>query len=391
MEEKSFFANPLRILNIHLNYLQYFDNYAYFVVLPFIQIHLVTVGELLRVTTFLYFMSISISVFFSGALLEKLGTRKTIFLTLILLLAGSIVAAISFDLLSQTIGRVLSGLGLGLLPTLIRMISYEISDKNLGKVLSYFNIFKNSAPIVSIFISGLAISLLGWRSVFFIVLIYLIFEFIWIRAHTKKIVFHVHDIKGSHFQSCKSLLLNGKFILWILACGLLASSSILLVLCTSVSLSTEFHYSSYQVSLILCIIYFFSALASLSNYYLLKQIREWWVCANGYMLMIMSAILLMLFNQTHSELIYLVGGIIFFIGFSIASPVFIAETARLSKAVSVAWGVSLMASLFNALNGLNSALIHYINVDKTADLGMYLLALLVLSIIFGYWSYRISD
>lgn len=390
MESKRPLDSPLSLLSVNINGLRYFDSYAYFIVLPFIDIKYVNLGQLLQVSTLLYFIAISFSVFFSGMIIDRYGVKKPIFLSLGLLMAGSAISGFSQGLVSQSVGRTLSGFGLGMLPTLIRIFAFSIDKKHVGGVISFLNSFKNASAIIAMLVAGFMISWVGWRGVFYIIFIFMCIELVWIFLYSKNVFIQYGPATQFPIKNLKVLLANPACLSWIIACGSLASTSVLFVLTLSITLSKQLHYLSHNISYILSIIYFVAGVASIINYYLLKKVQRWWLAICGYLIMLSAIIILLALYQHKFEDIYLYAAIIYFVGFSVASPVFIGRTIRLSKYVSIAWGTALMTTVFNLFNGANSYLMHYVYIDNSTKLGLYLACLLGISLFFGLLSFSFS-
>ncbi len=126
-------------------------------------------SQQLSATLTLYFISFAAVMIVAGPLSDAWGRRNFVFAGLALFCLGSLVCPITDSGTVFLIGRVIQGLGVGLIqvPTLA-MVRDECPGPEAYTVLGLLGAMTALIPILSMLIGGVVIEQFGWRFVFYI-------------------------------------------------------------------------------------------------------------------------------------------------------------------------------------------------------------------------------
>jgi EmrB/QacA subfamily drug resistance transporter len=114
-----------------------------------------------------YLLSLSIMVPLSGWALNRFGGKQIWMVSLLLFLAGSSLSAMSWDMTSLIVFRVLQGVGGGLmLPIMQTLVIQAAGGRSLGKLMSVVSLPALLGPILGPVLGGLIINSLDWRWIF---------------------------------------------------------------------------------------------------------------------------------------------------------------------------------------------------------------------------------
>ncbi len=122
-------------------------------------------GIKLSVSIYLIFFAFSQLVW--GAIIQKKGSRRTIYYSLIIALLGTLIAMVSFNLPLYIMGRTLEGIGLGAIGPVTRTVLVNFFDR---KELSVrFSIIIGTAatmPALTPILSGYLLYWTNWQAIF---------------------------------------------------------------------------------------------------------------------------------------------------------------------------------------------------------------------------------
>ena len=140
-------------------------NVAFTPIAEAFSVDLVTVKWL----TAAYMLGAAVMVPVSAHLYRRFKTRHIFFASLLLLIAGSAVSALSVSFPMLLIGRIIQSVGTGILIPLGMNINVECAPKEkLGKYLGIVVAMTTIGPSVSILVSGGVLSFTDWRMLFWI-------------------------------------------------------------------------------------------------------------------------------------------------------------------------------------------------------------------------------
>lgn len=127
--------------------------------------HSTSDGVKLSVTIFFIFFAFSQPIW--GGFAQKIGTRPTLLIGMLVSILGSIIAMLSFDLTTYIIGRSLEGLGMGSASPVARTILTDILDRNsLAKSMGTISGAASIMPALAPIIGGYLLSWIDWRAIF---------------------------------------------------------------------------------------------------------------------------------------------------------------------------------------------------------------------------------
>jgi MFS family permease len=105
----------------------------------------------------------------SGVILDRIGERRLAAIGVALLVAGSVAGAIAPTVEWLILARVASGLGSGLITTVVlTALSWTAGPSNRGQVMSVFQLANNTGIAFYPLVGGAIGSLLSWRATFVI-------------------------------------------------------------------------------------------------------------------------------------------------------------------------------------------------------------------------------
>ncbi|MFW2489767.1 MDR family MFS transporter [Clostridium chromiireducens] len=116
-----------------------------------------------------YVLAMAMAVPISGWAINRFGGKRLYEFSLILFLAGSMLSALSWDIGSLIMFRLLQGIGAGLLmPTMTTMLFLISGGRNMGRMASITSIPMLLAPILGPVLGGIIVNNLGWRWIFYV-------------------------------------------------------------------------------------------------------------------------------------------------------------------------------------------------------------------------------
>lgn len=116
-----------------------------------------------------YLLSFGMIIPFSGWALARFGGRATWLFALTVFLAGSVLSGAAWNTGSLIGFRVLQGTGGGLLlPLLTTLVTQQAAGRQLGRLIASVSLPVAVVPILGPVISGLIISNVSWRWIFYV-------------------------------------------------------------------------------------------------------------------------------------------------------------------------------------------------------------------------------
>jgi EmrB/QacA subfamily drug resistance transporter len=116
-----------------------------------------------------YLLSFAMIIPFSGWALARFGGRATWLFALTVFLTGSVLSGAAWNIGSLIGFRVLQGIGGGLLlPLLTTLVTQQAGGRQLGRLIASVSLPVAVVPILGPVISGLIISNISWRWIFYV-------------------------------------------------------------------------------------------------------------------------------------------------------------------------------------------------------------------------------
>lgn len=147
----------------------YYDIAVIGAVLPVLEERLDLVGFAQTATVTGNLVAYMIGAFLLGNLADRLGRRRALSLSIVVLALGSVLTALSWDPVSLIVFRFFTGLGMGALISLGATILGELSPaRSRGRYTAYTAIFSSVGVVLPTFISIPLLQLpeIGWRILF---------------------------------------------------------------------------------------------------------------------------------------------------------------------------------------------------------------------------------
>jgi DHA1 family bicyclomycin/chloramphenicol resistance-like MFS transporter len=141
--------------------------HLYFPVIPVVKAAFGLSDGLAYLTFSIALFGMAFSTLFYGTLSDRYGRRPLLLTGLVLVVAGSAIAAAAQTSAVLVLGRLAQAVGAGCGLALTRAIARDAyRPEMLVKAIAYLTMFGTLGPMVSPFIGGVLIDTFGWRSVF---------------------------------------------------------------------------------------------------------------------------------------------------------------------------------------------------------------------------------
>jgi EmrB/QacA subfamily drug resistance transporter len=116
-----------------------------------------------------YLLTLSMTIPLSGWAVDRFGGRRMWMFALIVFLAGSVLSALSWDVGSLIVFRLIQGVGAGLIYPIMQTLVVQTSGgRNLGQVMSIVSLPALLGPIFGPVLGGIIVDNLSWRWIFFV-------------------------------------------------------------------------------------------------------------------------------------------------------------------------------------------------------------------------------
>jgi EmrB/QacA subfamily drug resistance transporter len=191
-----------------------------------------------------YVLAMGIAIPISGWANNRFGGKRIFMFSLIAFLAGSLLSALSWNIGSMIVFRVIQGLAAGLMmPTMQSMLVQISGGKHLGQLISYVSIPAALGPILGPVLGGVIINSLSWRWIFYVNVPVTIVAFLMAWRGLPKVTKSDHKVSLdwigiSMLSPAFALLIYG--IIQISTHGGIASSAVFVPLMIGVALMVAF-------------------------------------------------------------------------------------------------------------------------------------------------------
>ena len=123
----------------------------------------------IKLTLSLYFAGFALSQLVSGTMSDVLGRRPTTLLFMVIYLAGSLLAAFAPTVEWLLAGRLVQGIGASVGMTVARaIVRDQFTGVEAARIMNMIGMMLAVGPAVSPTLGGIALSLFGWQSIFFL-------------------------------------------------------------------------------------------------------------------------------------------------------------------------------------------------------------------------------
>jgi len=137
----------------------------------------VNVGQWLT-SGFILFLAVMTP--FTAYLITRFKTKPLYFVSVLMFILGLAICAISTNFYLMMFGRIIQGIGNGLLSSMGQVIILTIFPKEkIGTMMGWYGLSFGVAPIIAPTVAGLLVDSVGWRMIFLIAIAILVISFIW--------------------------------------------------------------------------------------------------------------------------------------------------------------------------------------------------------------------
>ncbi len=176
-----------------------------------------------KLTVSLFLLGFSLSQLIWGSLSDRFGRKPILFLGLIATTTGAFISGLSFNIFFFSLGRFIESIGMGVGPVLIRsMLTDHFDRKQLTHTMATSAIIVAVTPMVAPVIGSYIDNWLGWRAIFFLLVIiggllsFTTYLHLW-ETNRKKLL--TLDLSG-FFKTMTTLLSHRKFVGYLLIYGM---------------------------------------------------------------------------------------------------------------------------------------------------------------------------
>ncbi|WP_133128426.1 multidrug effflux MFS transporter [Legionella nagasakiensis] len=186
----------------------------YLPALPYLSQYFNTSDTNLKLSISLFLFGFAAAQLFWGSLSERYGRKKILIHALTINCIGVVIAMISPNIEVFISGRIIEAIGAGCIPVLGRALLLDYYEKSeLAGIIATATILTNIMPAISPIIGGHLLTTLGWRSIFFVLLVYsFLLLFIFYReVEEKNRYLNKHLTVKQAILQYKSVFLNRTF------------------------------------------------------------------------------------------------------------------------------------------------------------------------------------
>ncbi|MDD9147796.1 MDR family MFS transporter [Sporolactobacillus sp. CQH2019] len=116
-----------------------------------------------------FVLAMGLTVPISGWAAKRFGCKRSYIFSLVILLAGSVLALLSWNIQSLICFAVIQGIGAGLLMPVLQTELVQLSGgRKLGQIMSIVSIPALLGPILGPVLGGIIVNGLSWRAIFFV-------------------------------------------------------------------------------------------------------------------------------------------------------------------------------------------------------------------------------
>ncbi|WP_133128514.1 MFS transporter [Legionella nagasakiensis] len=155
--------------SISMRFLAQTSQYFYYVLMPILVVSLSAQPQLIKLTVAVFFFGLSVSLFFSGPLIDTVGTLKSFWLGLLVFLIGTVICVFSENVYIMMTGRFVQALAVGILQILSKSMLASSSERTTLFVI--YRILVSFSPPTAMLATSLILYFFSWQASFIFLLI----------------------------------------------------------------------------------------------------------------------------------------------------------------------------------------------------------------------------
>ncbi len=177
--------------------------------------------SIIQLTLTVFLITFALSQLIYGALSERFGRRRVLFVGLAIFIAGALWSTFANSITALLISRAVQGAGIGAANVLCRAILRDLySGKELAKKVSYLGLVWVMSPIIAPVLGGYFEQYFGWRMNFIFLAIFVAIILFWavIKLPETKNLSQLHSIHPKIIANHYRTILKNRFCMgYILA------------------------------------------------------------------------------------------------------------------------------------------------------------------------------
>jgi len=246
----------------------------------------------------IYMLSVSVSLFFYGALSEVYGRKKPLITGMVILSIGSLICFYSTGLTGLMIGRAIQGIGAGACKLIGAMLKDGFDDNEMAKVTSYLHIAVGIIIPFAPAIGGVLQHLYHWHASFMFITAYSLICLSIIICLLKETSQHHHKdrIKIRYIVSTYRTVLTNPLFLVYATCNLLTFGALFSwASALPIVFQHTLGYSARNYGLVIFITSAMGCLlGSFSNTRLIKRLSHQTIIQTGWALVGLSGLFMLI-------------------------------------------------------------------------------------------------
>ncbi len=288
--------------------------------MPLITHALHTNSNLMKITITIYLLGFSISPLLFGHISDRFGRKSILMIFATIALVGTLIAATSMNIEQLIIGRLIQGIGFGIVTALSRTIFVDLFEGvKLAQMASLISFFISLAPAIAPVLGSYIQVSFGWRAVFIFLNIYLLIMVMLVFWKVPETIqqknLHATKIKNI-LKSYNVLLCDKKFLGYVINSSMAFAGGITFFSLSPFIFQIEYHLSVIAYGWVITCITFMSLLSRLVNIFLVRYITTDQTILIGQVMMSSSSIILILLalSELHSLSLIVITMMFFILG-----------------------------------------------------------------------------
>jgi len=384
------------LLLISIIILPKFMYYLYIPALPVIAGHF-HVSRSLSVSSLTFAMvGVGLSILIYGPLSDSFGRKKIMIIGIVILIIGFLVTILSSTPFQFLLSRLIQGLGAGSIAVVLKLMMKDHFDSaDLGWAASTFIMFVSLLPAIAPFIGGIILTVLPWKIIFLILLIYAIFVLFVIvfrveetLEKSKRTTFSIKMLFKAYLQLFKHkdyLIVVGAMVLSFSCLGIYLTG-------LSFLYQLEYGYSSAQFGAIIIIPTLFFAVGCYIAAKLSTNSKKYYPIIKGSIIILVSGIILCLLHPLNIETALTTLIMISIIGFAVGFTYSNSFAGMLKRVPAEAKGAGV--AFANAMQLVFSGIIIYLfsffHFSSTVPFGAVFIIISIIIILLMLYLFKIT-
>ncbi len=278
--------------------------------LPDISVYFGAGHALVKLTISMYLLGVSLSPLLFGAWSEKYGRKPILLFFSCIAFVGTLLAALSVNIETLIMARVIQGLGFGIVTALTRVVFVDLfTGTKLIKVASYISFFITFAPAIAPVLGSHVQHYFGWQACFYFLAGYLVLNISLIAWLVPETIAQKNPSAAKFKEALKNyqfLIKSRRFTGYALSSGIAFAVTIVFFNLSPFIFQDQLHLSVIQYGWITALITCMVLVSRIINIPLVKYLNPHLIIALGLAVITLSSGFLLLFALLNIHSIFLI-------------------------------------------------------------------------------------